>query len=183
MVGHHLRLLFYRTMEESILRDVLVCFVAIFLINLFEDYRISGENDDRYRFDSNPKIFFVVFEVSSAIGNVGLSMGATSPSKMDAGYAFSYDLSHWSRLVIVCMMLYGRSRGLPSSVDSVLERREEVNESDLFRTSFLESLNNDRPTGMQTGQEQGVLTQALLNDENEETGAGPRYSALGVVSE
>ncbi|RDX49309.1 hypothetical protein OH76DRAFT_1403887 [Lentinus brumalis] len=57
-------------------------------------------------------IFTIVFELVSAYGTVGLSLGLPS-----ANYSFSGALRPLSKLIICAVMLRGRHRGLPVAID------------------------------------------------------------------
>ena len=60
----------------------------------------------------------IIFELVSAYGNVGLSLGSLrTPS---SPCSFSLDLSHVGRLVVMAVMLLGRTRDLPLKIDSAL---------------------------------------------------------------
>lgn len=72
---------------------------------------------------SDNAIFPVLFELVSAFGNVGLTLG--SMLHTDAGdpltvCAFSVDLRYLSQFLIMLTMVVGRTRDFPSSVDSSL---------------------------------------------------------------
>ena len=55
-----------------------------------------------------------LFELCSAFGNVGLTLGSTSG---EAGVSFSYDLSVWGRTLVLVTAVYGRVRGFPHTVE------------------------------------------------------------------
>ncbi|KAG8934849.1 low affinity potassium transporter [Tulasnella sp. 417] len=57
-------------------------------------------------------IFSVLFELVSAYGTVGLSLGIP-----DKNYSFSGALSTLSKLIIIAVMIRGRHRGLPVAID------------------------------------------------------------------
>ncbi|KAK5174893.1 uncharacterized protein LTR77_000029 [Saxophila tyrrhenica] len=57
-------------------------------------------------------VFSILFEVTSAYGNVGLSLGTNATYTSLCG-----DFSIFSKLVICAMMLRGRHRGLPYALD------------------------------------------------------------------
>lgn len=97
---------------ESIARRLLsrelvwLCSSAI-LISLIEIGRKSIDPT----FISNPYLA-VVFEIASAFGTVGLSVGV--PGK---NYSYSGILYAVSRFIILLIMFCGRHRGLPESID------------------------------------------------------------------
>ncbi|KAI6120358.1 cation transport protein-domain-containing protein [Pisolithus croceorrhizus] len=57
-------------------------------------------------------IFTIIFELVSAYGSVGLSLGVPNQN-----YSFSGSLRPLSKLVIILVMLRGRHRGLPVAID------------------------------------------------------------------
>ncbi|KAG9044097.1 low affinity potassium transporter [Tulasnella sp. UAMH 9824] len=57
-------------------------------------------------------IFSVLFELVSAYGTVGLSLGIP-----DKNYSFSGALTTLSKLIIIAVMIRGRHRGLPVAID------------------------------------------------------------------
>ena len=60
----------------------------------------------------------ILFELVSAYGNVGLSLG--SIKYPDSPCSFSLDLTHGARFVVMAVMLLGRTRDLPMRIDSAL---------------------------------------------------------------
>jgi Trk-type K+ transport system membrane component len=89
-------------------QDVFWLFGPWLLISIFEG---ASLNDSKTDFTP----FRTLFEVASAIGTVGLSMGY--PGKVTS---FAGALSSPSKLVLCAVMLYGRHRGLPDSIDEAL---------------------------------------------------------------
>ena len=61
-------------------------------------------------------IFFALFELVSAFGNVGLSLGPLEHKNGD----FSRDLGSPALFIIAVVALVGRTRGLPSTIDASL---------------------------------------------------------------
>ncbi|EIN06562.1 TrkH-domain-containing protein [Punctularia strigosozonata HHB-11173 SS5] len=57
-------------------------------------------------------IFYILFELVSAYGGVGLSLGLPN-----ANYSFSGALSPLSKLVVCAVIIRGRHRGLPQAID------------------------------------------------------------------
>ncbi|KAF8996294.1 cation transporter, partial [Hymenopellis radicata] len=73
----------------------------------------------------------LVFELVSAYGTVGLSLGLPY-----ASYSFSGDFRTLSKLIVVLVMLRGRHRGLPVAIDRAVMfpmefKRDEDDEDDL----------------------------------------------------
>nr|XP_019049169.1 potassium ion transporter [Kwoniella bestiolae CBS 10118]OCF28099.1 potassium ion transporter [Kwoniella bestiolae CBS 10118] len=78
---------------------------ALWLICIIERGHINNEED-------NFNIFNVIFELVSAYGTVGLSLGVTYDN-----FSFSGGFRKLSKLIMVLVMLRGRHRGLPVAID------------------------------------------------------------------
>ncbi|KZV88401.1 hypothetical protein EXIGLDRAFT_839267 [Exidia glandulosa HHB12029] len=81
--------------------------VALFLICIVERSQIQNPNNEAWF-----NIFSIVFELVSAYGTVGLSLGTPN-----ANYSFSGELKPLSKLIICAVMIRGRHRGLPVAID------------------------------------------------------------------
>ncbi|CAE6440804.1 unnamed protein product [Rhizoctonia solani] len=81
--------------------------VALWLVCIIERSEIMNPESAGW-FD----IFTIIFELVSAYGTVGLSLGLPT-----ANYSFSGALRPLSKLVICIVMLRGRHRGLPHAID------------------------------------------------------------------
>ncbi|CCO33656.1 Low-affinity potassium transport protein [Rhizoctonia solani AG-1 IB] len=81
--------------------------VALWLLCIIERGEIMNPESEHW-FD----IFTIIFELVSAYGTVGLSLGLPT-----ANYSFSGALRPLSKLVICLVMLRGRHRGLPHAID------------------------------------------------------------------
>ncbi|CDO78022.1 hypothetical protein BN946_scf184907.g12 [Trametes cinnabarina] len=81
--------------------------LALFLVCIIEKDGLEDQsNNDWFT------IFNIVFELVSAYGTVGLSLGVPY-----ANYSFSGALRPLSKLIICAVMLRGRHRGLPVAID------------------------------------------------------------------
>ncbi|CAE6440813.1 unnamed protein product [Rhizoctonia solani] len=81
--------------------------VALWLVCIIERSEImNSESADWFN------IFTIIFELVSAYGTVGLSLGLPT-----ANYSFSGALRPLSKLIICIVMLRGRHRGLPHAID------------------------------------------------------------------
>ncbi|KAG9124577.1 low affinity potassium transporter [Ceratobasidium sp. 392] len=80
---------------------------ALWLVCIIERAQIMNPETNGW-FD----IFAIIFELTSAYGTVGLSLGLPT-----ANYSFSGALRPLSKLVIIVVMLRGRHRGLPHAID------------------------------------------------------------------
>jgi potassium uptake Trk family protein len=111
-VGQHLR--------RQLSFDLWYVFLGFFVICIVEGGRLSNTND--YAFT----MFSVLFEIVSAYGTVGLSLGYPNVDT-----SFSAQFKVLSKLVIVAMMIRGRHRGLPYALDrAILLPSENLNKKD-----------------------------------------------------
>jgi hypothetical protein len=92
-----------------LLRDVTLVFSAIFVIAIVEGPKIKAD-------PANFTLFQIIFETFSAYGTVGMSMGYR-----DNPASFSVALEPLSKLILCFMMLMGRHRGLPDSIDHAVQ--------------------------------------------------------------
>jgi hypothetical protein len=100
-VGQHLR--------RQLSFDLWYVFLGLFIIAIVEGDRIANNKDTSFT------MFSVLFEIVSAYGTVGLSLGYTG---IDA--SFSAEFKPLSKLVICAMMIRGRHRGLPYALDRAI---------------------------------------------------------------
>lgn len=89
--------------------DLWFVFLGFFLIAIVEGARLQNTND--YTFT----LFSVLFEIISAYGTVGLSLGY--PGK---NASFSTEFKTLSKLIIIAMQIRGRHRGLPYALDRAI---------------------------------------------------------------
>jgi Trk-type K+ transport system membrane component len=100
--------------------DLWYIFLGLFIIAIVEGHNI--ENTNEYAFT----MFSVLFEIVSAYGTVGLSLGYP-----DINASFSAKFATVSKLVIIAMMIRGRHRGLPYELDrAVLLPSEKLHEKE-----------------------------------------------------
>lgn len=100
-VGAHLR--------RQLSYDLWYIFVGLFIIAIAEGRRL--ENTNEYAFTT----FSCLFEIVSAYGTVGLSLGYPGNNT-----SFSGQFSVVSKLVIIAMQIRGRHRGLPYKLDRAI---------------------------------------------------------------
>ena len=86
--------------------DLWYVFLGLFIIAIIEGNRL--ENTNEYAFT----LFSVLFEIVSAYGTVGLSLGYPTTNT-----SFSGEFKTLSKLVIIAMQIRGRHRGLPYELD------------------------------------------------------------------
>lgn len=148
-IGAHLR--------NQLSFDLWFIFLGLFIICIAEGSKLDG-NDTRFT------VFTVLFEIISAYGTVGLSLGYPNVDQ-----SFSYEFTTVSKLVIIAMMIRGRHRGLPYSLDRAImlpdanmKRRDAVQEHHAIKRA--QTLEN-------------VLTKTSTHDAAS-TGVGNRLSGL-----
>lgn len=100
-VGAHLR--------RQLSFDLWYIFLGLFVIAIAEGNRLQNTNE--YAFT----LFSVLFEIVSAYGTVGLSLGYPTNS-----LSFSGEFTVVSKLVIIAMQIRGRHRGLPYELDRAI---------------------------------------------------------------
>ncbi|KAH6880063.1 cation transport protein-domain-containing protein [Thelonectria olida] len=96
-------------MRNQLSFDMWYIFIGIFAICIAESSRIMDGNDPAFT------VWPILFEVVSAYGNVGLSLGYPTVAT-----SLSSQFSTFSKLVVCAMMLRGRHRGLPYKLDRAI---------------------------------------------------------------
>ncbi|KAG4429965.1 hypothetical protein IFR05_014553 [Cadophora sp. M221] len=99
-IGAHLR--------RQLSFDLWYIFLGFFIISISEGKRIQSG-------DPGFTMFSVLFEIVSAYGTVGLSMGYTNINA-----SFSAEFGVIAKLVIIAMQIRGRHRGLPYELDRAI---------------------------------------------------------------
>ncbi|KAF4759994.1 hypothetical protein HAV15_005881 [Penicillium sp. str.  len=109
--------------------DLWFIFLGLFLMVVVEGTAFSDPN--RYHYN----LFAALFEIVSAYGTVGLSMGYPGINA-----SFSAELKTLSKLIIIAMQIRGRHRGLPYELDRAillpsesLQRKELQDEERMMR--------------------------------------------------
>ncbi|KAL7422889.1 hypothetical protein Q5752_002186 [Cryptotrichosporon argae] len=97
---------------------------ALWLVCIIERGAIDAEENESWF-----NIFSIIFELVSAYGTVGLSLGVSYDN-----YSLSGDFRKLSKLVVCAVMLRGRHRGLPVAIDRavMLPRDFTAAEEDAF---------------------------------------------------
>ncbi|KAI9933080.1 hypothetical protein ASPWEDRAFT_52937 [Aspergillus wentii DTO 134E9] len=112
-IGAHLR--------KQLSFDLWYVFLGLFIIAIVEGGRL--QNKDQYSFQLWP----VLFEVVSAYGTVGLSLGYPG---VNASFVSEFQVI--SKLVIIAMQVRGRHRGLPYTLDrAILLPSEALNQKEV----------------------------------------------------
>jgi potassium uptake Trk family protein len=96
-------------MQNQLSFDLWYIFSGIFCICVAEAGRLSDNDDPGFN------VFAIFFEVVSAYGNVGLSLGHPNVSTSLTG-----QFTIFSKVVICAMMIRGRHRMLPYSLDRAI---------------------------------------------------------------
>lgn len=86
--------------------DLWYIFSGLFFICIIEGGQLANTNE--YSFS----VFSVLFEIVSAYGTVGLSLGYPNTNA-----SFSAQFHALSKLIIIAMQIRGRHRGLPYALD------------------------------------------------------------------
>ncbi|KAA8642919.1 potassium ion transporter [Aspergillus tanneri] len=148
-IGTHLR--------RQLSFDLWYVFLGLFIITIVEGGRI--QRTDQYSF----QVWSVLFEVVSAYGTVGLSLGYPG---VNASFVSQFQVL--SKLVIIAMQIRGRHRGLPYTLDRAIllpsehlnqnevadaERRMRRRPSNLSQNSMDEQSRTQQESGASTGRE------------------------------
>ncbi|CCK73599.1 Trk1p NDAI_0G06160 [Naumovozyma dairenensis CBS 421] len=100
-IGAHLR--------RQLSFDLWFLFLGLFIICICENGKIKDDAAPAFN------VFSILFEIVSAYGTVGLSLGYPNTNQ-----SFSGRLTVLSKLVIIAMLIRGRNRGLPYSLDRAI---------------------------------------------------------------
>ncbi|KIK57497.1 hypothetical protein GYMLUDRAFT_98602 [Collybiopsis luxurians FD-317 M1] len=106
-IGWHLR--------RQLTIDIWWLVWGVFLIAIIERHNLL--DDDLEWFD----LFRVLFELVSAFGGIGLSLGIPTEN-----YSFVGAMKPLSKLVVIVIMVRGRHRGLPVAIDRAVMLPEEL---------------------------------------------------------
>lgn len=102
-IGSHLR--------RQLSFDLWFLFLAIFIVCICESKRIT---------QGDFTIFDIMFELTSAYGTVGLSLGFPGSNTSLCG-----EFTVLAKLVVIATMIRGRHRGLPNSIDRAILLNED----------------------------------------------------------
>lgn len=105
--------------------DLWFIFLGLFIICIADGGKLQRDDIDF-------TVFQVLFEIVSAYGTVGLSLGYPNTNT-----SFSAQFSVISKLVIIAMMIRGRHRGLPYSLDrAIILPSDKMNKIDLLQERY-----------------------------------------------
>lgn len=173
-VGAHLR--------KQLSFDLWYVFLGLFIISIVEGARL--ENTNEYAFT----IFSCLFEIISAYGTVGLSLGYPTVNA-----SFSSQFKTLSKLVIIAMQIRGRHRGLPYELDRAillpsesLHRKEAQEGEKLLQRRRSELSHYDTQAAASRQGPNGALASTTSYNHNfdgnddhvSEAGTGPRQRRL-----
>ncbi|KEI37607.1 uncharacterized protein L969DRAFT_96134 [Mixia osmundae IAM 14324] len=132
-LAHHAR--------KQLAFDIWWVVLAIWLICIIERHGINDPSQ------TSVGIFAIVFEVISAYGTVGLSLGAPG------GTSLSGTFRTLSKLIIIAVMIRGRHRGLPNALDR-----------SILLPATIEALRLDQDQDEMNGECDGSNDSRLLDD-------------------
>lgn len=92
--------------------------LAVWIMTIVEKNQIEDSATDTFF-----TIFSVLFEVVSAYGTVGLSLGTPTDN-----FSLSGRFRTLSKLVVVAVMIRGRHRGLPNAIDRAILLPEDLDD-------------------------------------------------------
>ncbi|TVY41475.1 Low-affinity potassium transport protein [Lachnellula subtilissima] len=150
-VGAHLR--------RQLSFDLWYIFLGLFIISISEGSRIQSG-------DPAFTLFSILFEIVSAYGTVGLSLGYTNINA-----SFSAEFGVIGKLVIIAMQIRGRHRGLPYELDKAIllpsEHLEEKEAADAtLRVRTRRNSNNIRPVSSAAGKTERSLSRQRTSSQN-----------------
>lgn len=132
--------------------DLWYVFLGFFLIAIIEGSRLENVKGDEAYFT----LFSILFEIVSAYGTVGLSLGFPGFNT-----SFSGQFHTLSKLVIIAMEIRGRHRGLPYALDRAILlpseslQQKEVEDANrraqMRRSSIMSQMVPPPPVGDMTG--------------------------------
>ncbi|KAL7775760.1 hypothetical protein CFE70_009604 [Pyrenophora teres f. teres 0-1] len=102
-------------MRNQLSFDLWYVFLGVFCICIGESKRIMNNEDPAF------SVFAIFFEVVSAYGNVGLSLGYPTNATSLSGH-----FNVFGKVVICFMMLRGRHRGLPYALDRAINLPSDI---------------------------------------------------------
>lgn len=157
-VGAHLR--------RQLSFDLWYIFMGLFIIAIAEGKHLQNTNEFAFT------LFSCLFEIVSAYGTVGLSLGYPNINA-----SFSAEFSVVSKLVIIAMQIRGRHRGLPYELDRAillpsenLHKKEDADASHrlqrrMSNVSNIEPVGSalQRPSTSATGRRESLSSAAGTN--------------------
>ncbi|KAJ3861901.1 cation transport protein-domain-containing protein [Lentinula novae-zelandiae] len=122
--------------------------LALFLVCIIERPNLDDTSKATWF-----NIFNIVFELTSAYGTVGLSLGIPT-----ANYSFSGAFRPLSKLIVCLVMLRGRHRGLPVAIDRAVMLPSEYQRHDEISAET---------TGQYINRSSRIFSEELANNQDE----------------
>ncbi|KAL2368673.1 potassium ion transporter, variant [Blastomyces gilchristii SLH14081] len=159
-VGAHLR--------RQLSFDLWYIFLGLFIIAIVEGNRLDDTGENGFT------LFAVMFEIISAYGTVGLSLGFPNTNT-----SLCAQFKPLSKLIIIAMEIRGRHRGLPYELDRAIMLPSES----LNRKELLDANKRVRRSGSAASTFSGVIgQQPLPNPLQQESGSSSAYQRDGPAS-
>jgi hypothetical protein len=136
--------------------------LALLIMCIAEDSQLRNGPFPRYM-----SIFGILFEMISAYGTVGLSLGY--PGTV---VSLSGQFHIISKLVICCVMLAGRHRGLPFAIDSAIYLPKLLNAPAPAPAATAADADATKPSATLGGAGTGAGAGVYMDAEEEDDGAG-----------
>lgn len=150
-VGAHLR--------RQLSFDLWYIFLGLFIISIAEGGRLQGT-------DPSINMFSVLFEIVSAYGTVGLSLGYPG---IDASLSAEFNVV--SKLVIIAMQIRGRHRGLPYELDrAILLPSEHLAEKEALDAAQRVYRRNSNATAVSNGADLATVNTGVQRANTERQG-------------
>ena len=158
-VGAHIR--------RQLSFDLWYIFLGFFIISIAEGTKI--QNDEKFT------MFAILFEIVSAYGTVGLSLGYDGTDTSLSG-----QFSTVSKLVIIAMQIRGRHRGLPYELDrAILLPSEHLHQQEVEAATQAAAMRRSNTmlgiTGITSGVMKSDLSRARSRDNHK------AFNVLGSV--
>ncbi|KAF6002573.1 transporter [Cyanidiococcus yangmingshanensis] len=120
-----------KTFGNLLVFDIAWLFMALFVICIAENYILRNSIQEVETLGT-VTVFDILFEIASAYGNVGYSVGVNNND-----FSLSGIFSVFSKLVIIATMYGGRIRSIPQSSDEAARFRFDRNMMDVTQSSLL----------------------------------------------
>lgn len=139
-------------LKNQVAFDLWFIALGFFIISIAEGPRLESLIDVRFT------LFAILFEIVSAYGTVGLSLGYPTINA-----SFSAEFGVVSKLVIIAMQIRGRHRGLPVDLDrAVLLPNEHLNKKEAEDAAVMVQRRRSS-LGTANGHATGLLRHATTN--------------------
>jgi len=164
----------YLTADLTYLTVILFFILVIERDQLNESATVSRAEQKGDGIYSDYSFFKVVFEMASAYGTVGLSLGYR-----DAPYSFSGAWSTGAQFLLIVVMLMGRLRGMPDSIDVSVSTMMPVRSGSKASTTRSDSKGSQPDSARMQGIMQKYSERASSQELQEAIDAECRVSSKG----